>query len=127
MPALLRVRGSGVALPEKIFDRAEPGLQTSERLLLFARGRRDHRRRALKQLKPDFVEVLSPHPLTLFPLMQLRGAKVVILWDEPEFLKPRPPLRTLYLRVFSRWLLRRSDFDLTSTLRLQEQMLMKQE
>ena len=78
------------------------------------------RRRALRGLGPDFVEVLNPHPKTLLALAGMRGPRVVAMWDEPYVLRDLGALRNFIERVSHRWLLRRAHVRLTATRRFQQ-------
>src|SRR5690349_6145993 len=78
------------------------------------------RRRALKRLKPDFVEVLNPHPHTLLPLAGLRGPRVVALWDEPKLVYDLDPVRRTAARTWNRWLLSRAWMKITAAKELQQ-------
>jgi len=78
------------------------------------------RRRALKTLAPDFVEVLNPHPKTLLPLAGLGRIRVVALWDEPRFVHPIGRANLLAQRTWNRWLLRRAWLRVVAARQLQD-------
>jgi glycosyltransferase involved in cell wall biosynthesis len=78
------------------------------------------RRAALKRLKPDYVEVLNPHPQTLLPLAGLRGPRVVALWDEPQLVYDLSFRRRTAARAWNRWLLGRAWLKITAARELQQ-------
>jgi len=78
------------------------------------------RRRAIKRLKPDYVEVLNPHPQTLLPLAGLRGPRVVALWDEPQLVYDLGLRRRAAARAWNRWLISRAWLKITAAKSLQD-------
>jgi glycosyltransferase involved in cell wall biosynthesis len=78
------------------------------------------RRRAVRRLRPDYVEVLNPHVQTLLPLAGLRGIRVVGLWDEPIFLHDLGRATLFLSRLWNRWLLRRAWMRIVASRALQE-------
>lgn len=91
------------ATVEYVTDPREPGQ--------FAR-----RRRLLKQLRPDLVEVLNPHPKTLLPIWSpIEGARIVAMWDEPMVLKPLGVLKRIYEERLAKSLIRRADYHFAAT------------
>ena len=77
------------------------------------------RRRALRRLRPDFVEVLNPHIQTLVPLIGLRNLRVVALWDEPLFLHDISPGARIASYLWNRWLLARAWLKIVASRQLQ--------
>jgi glycosyltransferase involved in cell wall biosynthesis len=78
------------------------------------------RRKALRRLGPDFVEVLNPHPQTLLPLAGMRHTRVIGLWDEPPIVHNLGPAGRLAARAWNRWLLKRSWLKVVASTHLQE-------
>jgi glycosyltransferase involved in cell wall biosynthesis len=78
------------------------------------------RRRAIRRLKPDLVEVLNPHPQTLLALMGMRNLRVVGLWDEPLMMHKLGLKRHLLDHAWNRWLLARAWLKVTASRYLQE-------
>jgi glycosyltransferase involved in cell wall biosynthesis len=74
------------------------------------------RRRAIATIDPDYVEVLNPHPKTLFALAAKgRRPRVVGLWDEPPIAHALSFRRRITARLWHKWLLRRAWLKLVAT------------
>src|SRR6476646_5757374 len=86
-------------------------------------GQFSRRRKLLKQLRPDFVEVLNPHPKTLLPIWSpIEETKIVAMWDEPMVLKPLGVLKRIYEERLAKSLIRRADYHFAATQTLQQKL-----
>jgi glycosyltransferase involved in cell wall biosynthesis len=78
------------------------------------------RRRAIRQLQPDFIHVLNSHPKTFLALAGIRGQKIVGEWDEPPTLKDLGRARNAMEWFVDRWLRRRASVRIACTSFVQE-------
>lgn len=78
------------------------------------------RRRAIRDLSPDYVHVLNAHPKSYAALAGMRRVKVVADWDEPPTLKDLGFARGRMEAFLDRWLRRRADVRITCTSFLHE-------
>src|SRR5258706_7207330 len=103
--------GSGATLPEGAqVEWIPPGSPIKMMLA---------RRRAIRRVQPDLLEVLNPHLQTLLPLMGLRGIRVVGLWDEPQLVHNLGFTGRLAARIWNRWLLARTWVKIVASKQLQ--------
>jgi glycosyltransferase involved in cell wall biosynthesis len=86
-------------------------------------GQFGRRRKLLKQLRPDFVEVLNPHPKTLLPIWwPIAGTKIVAMWDEPMVLKPLGVIKRIYEERLAQSLIHRADYHFAATEKLRQKL-----
>ena len=86
-------------------------------------GQFSRRRKLLKQLRPDFVEVLNPHPKTLLPIWwPVERTRIVAMWDEPMVLKPLGVIKRVYEERLAKSLIHRADYHFAATETLQRKL-----
>jgi glycosyltransferase involved in cell wall biosynthesis len=81
------------------------------------------RRRAVRELAPDFVEVLNPTPKSLLAIAGLRRPKIVGVWDEPLILHDCGFVRNRLNVFLDGWLHRHADVRVVCTRKLQSLFL----
>jgi glycosyltransferase involved in cell wall biosynthesis len=84
------------------------------------RGQTAGRRRALADLKPDWLHLANPHPKSFLAAVGNTRLKIVGEWDEPPIWKPFGPVRHALEVVMDAWLRRRADRVVVCTRYLQE-------
>jgi glycosyltransferase involved in cell wall biosynthesis len=84
------------------------------------RGQTAARRKALAELKPDFLHIANPHAKSFLAVAGNTKLKIVGEWDEPPIWKPFGPARHALEVVMDAWLRRRADRIVVCTRYLQE-------
>lgn len=83
------------------------------------RGETTARRRALADLKPDFLHIANPHLKSFLATAGNKQLQIVGEWDEPPIWKPFGPARHALEVMLDAWLRRRADRIVVCTRYLQ--------